>query len=74
MSKSKQPLPYAELRDELDGLLLELQDSSLDIDEAIKKHDRAMQIIDQLEAHLKTAENTIKRSQKKADTKQEPPQ
>lgn len=74
MTKPKQPLPYAALRDELDGLLLELQNSSLDIDEAIKKHDRAMQIIDQLEAHLQTAENTIKRSQKKADTKQEPSQ
>lgn len=74
MTKPTKPLPYAALRDELDGLLLELQNSSLDIDEAIKKHDRAMQIIDQLEVHLQTAENTIKRSQKKADTKQEPPQ
>lgn len=66
---SKKPLVYAELRDELDNLLVELQDSSLDIDEAIKKHDRAMHIIEQLEAHLKTTENTIKQNSPAADKK-----
>ena len=62
---------YKALRDELDGIISELQDSSLDIDVALEKHERATSIIKELETYLKKAENAIKvhrQKSTKADT------
>ena len=52
---------YRELSDELDAILEELSSGDLDIDEALKKHSRAMEILELLESHLKTAENKVKK-------------
>lgn len=52
-------LNYQKLRDELDEILASLQDSSLDIDEAVKQHKRATEIIAQLEEYLREAENNV---------------
>jgi len=59
---------YKKLRQELDILVSELQQSDIDIDEALKKHQRATEIIEQLEDYLKHAENTLKKVTKTSDT------
>lgn len=50
---------YRSLQDELDTILSSLQQSELDIDEAVKLYERGQQVIQQLEKYLKTAENKI---------------
>lgn len=50
---------YRELSSELDDVLNKLQSGELDIDEAMKQYERGMQIIKDLEAYLKTAENKV---------------
>ena len=50
---------YRELSSELDDVLNKLQSVESDIDEAVKQYERGMQIIKDLEAYLKTAENKV---------------
>ncbi len=50
---------YAGLSQELNEILTKLQSSDLDIDEAIKLYERGLNIANQLEKYLKTAENKI---------------
>ena len=52
---------YKKLSDELDGLLIELQSGDLDIDEAVKKYQRGMEIVTELQKYLKEAENKVKK-------------
>lgn len=56
---------YSALRKELDDIMARLQDTSMDIDEATKLHERANEIIDQLETYLEKAEHDIKKLEKK---------
>ena len=66
MTKAKQGgADYAELQEELDTILAELQRTDIDVDEALKKYQRGQELIGQLEAYLKTAENTVKRLESK---------
>ena len=58
---SKKDISYRELNDELDQILSELQAGDLDIDEAVKQYERGMQILEELETYLKTAENKVKK-------------
>jgi exodeoxyribonuclease VII small subunit len=51
---------YRELNDELDNIMLELQSGELDIDLAVEKYERGMQILKKLETYLTTAENKVK--------------
>lgn len=53
-------IDYQALSNELDALLGELNSGELDIDTALKKHARGIEILDALEEYLKTAENKIK--------------
>lgn len=57
--KKSQPT-YAELKNELDQVLVALQDENIDVDEAIRLHKRGLELIAALEKYLKTAENSIK--------------
>lgn len=57
----KKTLSYQELSNELDSILQELQAGDLDIDDAVKKYERGMQILQELETYLKTAENKVKK-------------
>lgn len=50
---------YQKLSEELDGILEHLQTADLDIDEAVKQYERGMQIVKELEAYLKAAENKV---------------
>lgn len=51
---------YQELRRELDGVMARLQAENLDVDEAIKLYERGLALVKDLEAYLKTAENTVR--------------
>ncbi len=50
---------YQELNSELENILVKLQSDSLDIDEAVKLHERGTIIVKELEAYLKNAENKV---------------
>ncbi|MBI3338274.1 exodeoxyribonuclease VII small subunit [Candidatus Saccharibacteria bacterium] len=50
---------YQELNSELEDILVKLQSDSLDIDEAVKLHERGTIIVKELEAYLKNAENKV---------------
>ena len=59
MSKS-----YAELKQELDEVLDQIQADKIDIDDALELYDRGQKLIDELQQKIKTAENTIKKVKK----------
>jgi exodeoxyribonuclease VII small subunit len=50
---------YQELQEELDSILADLQRDDIDVDAAMKQYERGLTIVQKLETHLKTAENTI---------------
>jgi exodeoxyribonuclease VII small subunit len=50
---------YQKLSAELDTVLGKLQGSELDVDEAVKAYERGVEIVGQLEAYLKAAENKV---------------
>ncbi len=50
---------YNKLNAELDNIMLSLESSELDIDEAAKLYERGMEIIQEIDKYLKTAENTV---------------
>ena len=58
---------YAELKVELDGLLDTLQQDDISVDDALKGYERGMELVKQLEATLKDAENKITRLKAKFD-------
>ena len=58
-SASAKKFDYQALSQELDTILEELQTADLDIDEAVKKYERGMTIVKDLETYLKTAENKV---------------
>ncbi len=60
-TSSSQSIDYTALKTELDNLLQALQSGELELDEAIATHKRGQDIINQLEAYLKTAQNKIKK-------------
>lgn len=55
------PKNYRSLSSELDGILNELQSGDLDIDDAVKKYQRGMEIVQELQKYLKDAENKVKK-------------
>ena len=56
---TKKPIDYRQLSDELSTILGELQDGSLDIDQAVEKYEKAMAITAELKSYLTTVENKI---------------
>lgn len=50
---------YKQLSDELAKVMGELEQGDLDIDEAVVCYERGLQIVKELEAHLKEAENKV---------------
>lgn len=59
---------YAQLQQELDKILVELQSNDLGIDDAVIQYEKGMELVAQLESHLKQAENTILKVKQKFDT------
>lgn len=56
---------YEQLKSELDIITLELQNGDLDVDQTVKKYQRGLELVEQLQAQLKDAENTITKLQAK---------
>jgi exodeoxyribonuclease VII small subunit len=52
-------IDYKALRAELDEVLAKLDDESLDVEEMTRLYERGMEIAQQLEEYLKTAENKV---------------
>jgi exodeoxyribonuclease VII small subunit len=50
---------YQELRAKLDDIVLQLQNTELDIDEAVKLYESGLKLTKQLEQHLQSAENQV---------------
>jgi len=50
---------YQELKAELDTIMTELQREDLDVDEALESYKRGLELVKQLQAYLKTAENSL---------------
>jgi len=62
-SKANKPasaeLNYEALQAELDQLMAELQREDLDVDTALQHYQRGLELIEQLQDYLKTAENRL---------------
>ena len=58
MAKSDKP-SYQALATELDDILVELQQTDLDVDVAVKKYERGLTVIKELEQYLGEAENRV---------------
>jgi len=56
---AKESTDYKSLSAELDAIIESMQTADLDIEEAVAQYERGMKIIEQLEIHLKTAENRV---------------
>lgn len=50
---------YEQKRAQLDMLLSELQDESIDVDIALQKYEAGLKLVAELEAYLKHAEHTV---------------
>lgn len=57
-------LDYRALSDELETIVLALQQDDIDVDVAMQKYERGLELIAQLEKYLKTAENKIDKLQR----------
>jgi len=58
---------YKELKNELDKILEVMQRDDIDVDEALKAYQRGMEVVTELEAYLKKAENKIVKLKAKFD-------
>lgn len=50
---------YESLKTELDEVMLALDQDDLDVDKALEHYQRGLELVKQLEAYLKTAENKV---------------
>lgn len=58
---AKKTIDYQTKSGELDKILAELGSGELDIDEAVRKYDLGMTLVEELTNYLKLAENKIKK-------------
>jgi exodeoxyribonuclease VII small subunit len=54
-------LDYRALSGELEAIVTDLQQDDIDVDLAMQKYERGLELIAQLEKYLKTAENKIEK-------------
>lgn len=59
MTDAKKSPTYAELSEQLDQVVGQLESPAVDIDEAIRLYKEGQKLISELEGYLKTAENRI---------------
>jgi exodeoxyribonuclease VII small subunit len=59
MAKTDRP-GYQALAAELDDILVELQQADLGVDEAVKKYERGLSLVKELENYLGEAENRVR--------------
>jgi len=61
MAKTSDKISYQSPSDQLDGVLAQLQEPDIQVDEAVKLYEQGLQLIKQCEAVLAKAENSIQR-------------
>lgn len=71
-SNNEKKVSYHALRVELDELLDDLKDESLNVEDAIKKYERAKTIVDQLEDYLGELEQSFEEMKSSSGTKDKP--
>ena len=59
MAKAKTSPNYEELKTALDSVMAELTREDLDVDHALAHYQRGLELVQQLEDYLKTAENKV---------------
>lgn len=62
------PASYADLEAELREIIVWFEGETFDVDEAVAKYRRGLELVQQLEAYLKTAENKVTELQAKFNT------
>ena len=55
------PKTTSELQVELDTIIAWFDSDQVDIDEAVRKYEQGLKLVEELQARLKTAENKIKK-------------
>lgn len=68
MANAKTQPSYQDMNDELETIIADLQREDTDVDQAVKQYKRGLELIQQLEKHLKTAENTVQELKAKFST------
>ncbi len=58
-------MTYQEMAQELAGYIEWFEGDEVNLDDAIKKYEQAMELLEQMEAYLKTAQNKITKIQTK---------
>lgn len=58
---------YQQLSDELAGLIDWFESDQVDLDRAVTKYEQAMELLNQMENYLRTAENKVKKIAAKFD-------
>ncbi|MBX4201445.1 exodeoxyribonuclease VII small subunit [Candidatus Saccharibacteria bacterium] len=58
---------YQQLSEEFAGLLAWFESDQVNLDEAIDKYEQAMEVLDEMQLYLKTAQNKIKKVTAKFD-------
>ena len=56
---AKPAIDYQTLQAELDTVMAELQREDLDVDAALKHYQRGLELVEQLQQYLETAENKV---------------
>lgn len=69
MASKSTVLSYESLNTELENIMLQLQDESLDIDLALEHYQRGLELVKALEDYLKNSENKINELKAKFDQK-----
>lgn len=64
---TKKNIDYQELSQELDQIMAALQNEDIGIDEAVKKYERGMELIELLQGYLEQAENKVEKIKKRFD-------
>ena len=67
MAQSKKPQTYQQLSDQLAALVDWFESDQVNLDQAVSKYEEAMELLKQMENHLKSAENKIKKISLKFD-------
>lgn len=62
-------IDYQKLQSELNDIMRQLQSEDINVDEAIKRYERGLAIVKQLEAYLSQAENRVREIKTKFNAK-----
>ena len=68
MAKSHSPKTYQQMADELAGLIDWFEGEQVNLDDAVQKYEQAVQLLDEMETYLKTAQNKINKIAVKFDS------